>query len=63
MCLHCKKNYGNLEIQTYETLGVWTKNNDLSWAMLDVVDGDVVDKVDVGARRPQARVPQNASTC
>ena len=31
--------------------------------MLDVVDGDVVDKVDVGARRPQARVPQNASTC
>ena len=47
-----------LKFQTYEPSGVWTKNNDLSWAMLDVVDGDVD-----GARRPQARVPQNASTC
>ena len=47
-----------LKFQTYETLGVWTKNLDLSLAMLDVVDGDVD-----GARRPQDWVPHDASTC
>ena len=47
-----------LKFFRHETLGVWIKNLDLSLAMLEVVDGDVD-----GARRPQAQVPQNASTC
>ena len=56
MCFHCRKN-GNLEILDIN-IGCLDKNLDLSLAMFDVVDADVD-----GAKRPQARVPQNASTC